>query len=88
MFADDVVIYHRDTNLINTTSALGLSVYRFNESINELYLQLSPDKCKSVLFTSRPFNPSGAKIPFGNNCSTALSAYKYLRNYTRLKINL
>jgi len=78
LFADDVVIYQRETNLTNTTSALGLSVYRFNESINELHLQRSPHKCKSVLFTLRPFNPSSARILFGNNYFTALAAYKYL----------
>jgi len=75
LFADDVVLYHSGSNLANTTPALKYSIFGFNSGIN---LLLAPQKCKSVLFTLRSFNPSVARIPFNNDFLTTVPFFKYL----------
>jgi len=62
LFADDIVLYHSRPNLTDTTTALQLSVSEFIRQAQILYLQLAPQKCTSVIFTYRPYNPLLARI--------------------------
>ena len=77
LFADDVVLYHHDSNLTTTTIALQESVSQFNFSINTLFLTSPPHKCKSVLFTLRPYSPIIARIPFNHGYFDRLDSFKY-----------
>ena len=77
-FADDVVIYSRNSNLASTTLNLKSSILDFNNCIHELQLYLAPQKCKSVLFTLRPFNPIVSKIQLHDYQFDRLPSFQYL----------
>ena len=78
LFADDVVIYHKYRNLQNATIAVQSWMDKFASTANKLFLHLSTNKCKSVLYTLRPFNPIISTIQFNDQHFEQLTSFKYL----------
>ena len=54
------------------------SIDTFAKHCSKLSLFLSSQKCKSVLFTFRPFNPIVANVKYKNHYFEALNHFKYL----------
>jgi len=78
LFADDVVIYHKYRNLQNATIAVQSWMDKFASTANKLFLHLSTNKCKPVLYTLRPFKLIISTIQFNDQHFEQLTSFKYL----------
>ena len=91
LFADDIVLYNRDSNLASTTLALRSSILELNQNINKLHLYLSSHKCKSVLSLWGFWTPSLPEFPSTviiSNCDPLSNIWELYRLQIILKTHI
>lgn len=78
LFADDVAVYSIHKDALITSIRLSAAISRISTILNERFLTLSDNKCKSVMFTYRPFNIAHSLVSIGDLKLSQCDSYKYL----------
>ena len=88
-FADDIAMYHSHEKANITSLMIQNSLISFLELLNKLHPELSINKCRSVIFTLRPYNIAHALIYHNNSPLQAQTTDLQIfgTNY-RFKINM
>ncbi|XP_076235116.1 uncharacterized protein LOC143179689 [Calliopsis andreniformis] len=74
-FADDIALYTKSSSLDYGIPSIENAIESINSNLNDLGLNLSPEKTKFVCFTRKRIPPGSLKIKIGNcfikDCSSA-----------------